>query len=917
MTSISIGEEDFTVGPVAVTQDVSSIAVAALRGRRLHAGRRTSPRRAARVSTSGLTPDRFGRLRGDLTIGFLDKPWIAVGPSPTTRPRTSSTSPTPTSRRVRGPLAGRVPDPGADRDRDVHRAGPVDRRRQDLERPGGREPDRHRELRRDRGRRRARRVDAQAHRCRARSRRSRPTARVYVAWVDSTDDEAMKGLGEIDIARSTDSGVTFGAPVTGVHLQRDRLPAAHRVLPLLGLRVPAARVGPRWRGLHRRTSARPPDNVARRRRRLPRVVDRRGPDLDARRRGSTTTTGSALQFFPSVAVDPDGGVHVMWGDMRDDPAQTRYSIYYTRSAGPGRDVGLRGQDPGHHHPATRGSRDFASNPNRGFPNGLFLGDYFSIRAAPTTTCTWSGPTPAWASTARPTRRSASRGAQAVPGTRGVPVAATGPGGQQVTLQGFGYQPDHGRLRPARRQHHRARPDRQERRLHVALYMPVTSEGDQTDDRRRRSRATRPAPRSSPSSASATCATRTTTWPSSWRRSAAAADAGRRRADAGRPRPSTRAMNDAPPLGSGRVWSAGLGARLGGGIGARPGSHRRRVGPAARRPGARGTGRIAGARRRGQPGPAADKLTFHSVFVDTAPLELQAGNIDLYLYGLRTEAAQQLQGTAGRPARSRRPRRRCRWSSTRRPRRRASSTRSPSPRSGPAMEYLVDRDFISQDIYRGLAQPMITHVAPVGPRLPDRLRHRPRLGHPLRPRLRHAADQRRHDRRRRAAGRRRLAVQRPAGAHQAHRARRGRAPPDRRPGRVPSSRTPASRSPMTYQPFAPAIQTVYSTDPAAFEWNVYTEGWSRGAAQRYDDTHHQRHERALDGQHARLARAGLLAVRGPGDGRRSARSCSGASSTSVDERDDIYRQMTQNGARWRRCASGSPACSTRFPATDAT
>jgi hypothetical protein len=41
--------------------------------------------------------------------------------------------------------------------------------------------------------------------------------------------------------------------------------------------------------------------------------------------------GSALQFFPAIDVDPDGVVHVMWGDMRDDPSQIRYHIYYTRS----------------------------------------------------------------------------------------------------------------------------------------------------------------------------------------------------------------------------------------------------------------------------------------------------------------------------------------------------------------------------------------------------------------------------------------------------------------------------------------------------------------------------------------------------------------------------------------------------------
>ena len=37
----------------------------------------------------------------------------------------------------------------------------------------------------------------------------------------------------------------------------------------------------------------------------------------------------------------------------------------------------------------------------------------------------------------------------------------------------------------------------------------------------------------------------------------------------------------------------------------------------------------------------------------------------------------------------------------------------------------------------------------------------------------------------------------------------------------------------YQPFAPAIQTVYSSDPAQLSWQIYTEGWGKGAPQRYD------------------------------------------------------------------------------------
>jgi peptide/nickel transport system substrate-binding protein len=48
----------------------------------------------------------------------------------------------------------------------------------------------------------------------------------------------------------------------------------------------------------------------------------------------------------------------------------------------------------------------------------------------------------------------------------------------------------------------------------------------------------------------------------------------------------------------------------------------------------------------QPGPAADTLRFNSYFVDRAPLEVQAGTMDLYLFGLRTEAAQELRDAPG-------------------------------------------------------------------------------------------------------------------------------------------------------------------------------------------------------------------------------------------------------------------------------
>ena len=116
----------------------------------------------------------------------------------------------------------------------------------------------------------------------------------------------------------------------------------------------------------------------------------------------------------------------MWGDMRDDPAQTRYSIYYTRSLDHGATWGFEDKTLGI---TTRNTRvtDFASNPNRGFPNGLFLGDYFSIRATSDDDVYM-----VWADTrlgeyGAPNQKIGFARRKAVPVTGGVPVTGDGPG----------------------------------------------------------------------------------------------------------------------------------------------------------------------------------------------------------------------------------------------------------------------------------------------------------------------------------------------------------------------------------------------------------------------------------------------------------------------------------------------------------
>ena len=151
-----------------------------------------------------------------------------------------------------------------------------------------------------------------------------------------------------------------------------------------------------------------------------------------------------------------------------------------------------------------------------------------------------------------------------------------------------------------------------------------------------------------------------------------------------------------------------------------------------------------------------------------------------------------------------------------------------------MQYLVNRDSIAQDIYRGAAQPMITHVGPSDPDFLtvydiDRgsgITYDPELGRQI--------IERRHDRGRRGARRRHLEL-------------RGREPAIRIKlvGRVEDERRDIAdlvraeleqagfEVAITYDQFAPAVQKVYSTDPAAFEWHIYTEGWGRGAPERYD------------------------------------------------------------------------------------
>ncbi len=293
----------------------------------------------------------------------------------------------------------------------------------------------------------------------------------------------------------------------------------------------------------------------------------------------------------------------------------------------------------------------------------------------------------------------------------------------------------------------------------------------------------------------------------------------------------------------------------------------------------------------KPGPAAERLLYNSFFVDRAPLDIAADNMDLYLFGLKTEAAQDLRGTEGvelidAPATT------------------VSLILNPADaREGElnpfsilevrqAMQYLVNRESIAQDIYRGAGQPMLTHVGPSDPDFLtvyaiDRgsgISYDPELGRDL---IAQAMTDN--------------------GAELVDGTWHFQGQPIRIKlvGRVEDERRDIAdlvraeleaagfEVAITYDQFAPAVQKVYSTDPAAFEWHIYTEGWGRSAPSRYDvgsvnafiapwlgQMPGWREEGFWQYENDELDALGKTLYRGEFD--------------SLEERNEIYRQMTQAG-----------------------
>ena len=230
------------------------------------------------------------------------------------------------------------------------------------------------------------------------------------------------------------------------------------------------------------------------------------------------------------------------------------------------------------------------------------------------------------------------------------------------------------------------------------------------------------------------------------------------------------------------------------------------------------------------GPAVETLRFRAFDVDRAPLDLQAGEMDLYYYNLKISAARELEEEQIQlfeaPATT--------ISLILNPAPAAEGALNPFsiPDVRRAVQRLVDREFVAREIYQGQAVPMLTNISPTDFDYLTIFRQVNEAG------LDHDPESARAEI---------AAAMTEAGAELKddiwHFADRPivlkfiiRVEDERRDvgNLIQTALTGAGfQISPSYQPFAPAIQTVYTSNPTDFRWHLYTEGWGRGAPQRYD------------------------------------------------------------------------------------
>lgn len=297
----------------------------------------------------------------------------------------------------------------------------------------------------------------------------------------------------------------------------------------------------------------------------------------------------------------------------------------------------------------------------------------------------------------------------------------------------------------------------------------------------------------------------------------------------------------------------------------------------------------GAEPGSQPGPATSKLIFSAFNVDQAPLNIQHGDMDLYLFSLKSAGAQAIQSNPQGVHLIQSP------ATT------VDLLLNPAPDPNglnpfaitevrDAMQYLVDRNFIANNIYQGRAVPMLSFVSPLDY---DELTVFPVIhstGIHYDPEY--------------AKQQMTQALQK-AGASLQNSVWSFKGQPivikflirvedERRDAgdlvRAALQKLGFQVQPL-YQPFGPATLAVYASDPVTFQWHIYTEGWSRSSSDRYDSTAINQYTAPWLGNMPGWQETGFWQYQQPELDKLGQQLFRGEF-TSKAQRDDIYRQMTQ-------------------------
>ena len=250
---------------------------------------------------------------------------------------------------------------------------------------------------------------------------SAPDGTLHVAYYDSYPDGPWYGDFSVMVATSRDAGMTFDEPVTVApmpELDYMNRPTIFRAWSSSFGYIRAGQDG----NVYTVFAANPPGDDA------SDIYFSRSTDTgktwgDPIRVNDDLTLNN--QFFPFIDLSPDGNIHLMWGDMRDDPINTKYHIYYAKSSDEGKSFELNSR-----------VSDSPSNP---FQSGIpsFIGDYFGLAATDGDVyIIWTdsrvGIAGGFNQDIAFARQRPARNA------RIFMSPASGPAGQQITLQGFDF-----------------------------------------------------------------------------------------------------------------------------------------------------------------------------------------------------------------------------------------------------------------------------------------------------------------------------------------------------------------------------------------------------------------------------------------------------------------------------------------------